>query len=168
MILCITLSLHNTGNILATGVERVEDLKEYGIKSILAQSFYRHIIKWKENGVSANIFTRLTGSVSEAPEAQVTGILANDTPEDGSVKDAVEKCKEEAERQREALVADWKAKCERLERERDAAQRLASLRMSCIDRKHNWPPLAPGQRHSRCEGCNTWGYLRDGVWREGY
>lgn len=152
-------------------MERVEDLKEYGIKSILAQSLFKHIIKWKASGVPADIFMKkgsaanpATDSAKEAEaahETQIKGSPTSCTTEDLSARDAFEK-------QREALVADWQARFNRLERERDAAQRLASLRLSCIDRKHNWPPLAPGQRHSRCEGCNTWGYQHNGVWCEGY
>ena len=167
----MTIVSLSTGNILATGVERVEDLKEYGIKSILAQSLFKHIIKWKASGVPADIFMQKgsaanagTDNVKEAEvavETQVTELPTSHTTEDLSARDAFE-------RQREALVAEWQARCNRLERERDAAQRLASLRLSCIDRKHNWPPLALGQRHSRCEGCNTWGYQHNGVWCEGY
>lgn len=152
-------------------MERVEDLKEYGIKSILAQSLFKHITMWKASGVSADIFmqkgsaanarTDSTKEAEVAVDAQVIGLLTSCTTEDLSASDAFEK-------EREALVAEWQVRCTRLERERDTAQRLASLRLSCIDRKHNWPPLGPGQRHSRCEGCNTWGYQHNGVWCEGY
>lgn len=53
-----------SGNILATGVESADDLKEFGIKSMFAQALFKHIIKWKANGVPADIFLQRDAAIA--------------------------------------------------------------------------------------------------------
>ena len=58
-----------SGIILATGVESVDDLKEFGIKAMFAQSLFKHILKWKAEGVPADVFT---GRVAATPAVEPT------------------------------------------------------------------------------------------------
>lgn len=155
----------------------MEDLKEYGIKSILAQSLFKHIVKWKASGVPAEIFTQhKTNETEVVLEGNMTSTPANEAPKSDFVNDVAERQREEAEnqreeakRQREAVMKALQERCERAERERDAAQKLVGYLRGCADRKHTWLKIEDSHGHSRCEGCRTWGYRsRDGEWREGY
>ena len=53
-----------SGIILATGVESADDLKEFGIKAMFAQSLFKHILKWKAEGVPAGIFAHRDAAAS--------------------------------------------------------------------------------------------------------
>lgn len=59
------------GNILATGVESADDLKEFGIKSMFAQSLFKHVLQWKTEGVPANIFTQNDPVLSQVPVSMI-------------------------------------------------------------------------------------------------
>ena len=53
-----------SGIILATGVESADDLKEFGIKAIFAQSLFKHVLKWKAEGVPAVLFAQRGAAAS--------------------------------------------------------------------------------------------------------
>eukprot|EP01032_Pedospumella_encystans_P008336 gene8336-9908_t len=66
-----------SGIILATGVESADDLKEFGIKAMFAQSLFKHILKWKEEGVPADIFAQRDAVASSGvPPTVFTSVSA--------------------------------------------------------------------------------------------
>ena len=74
MTLTVLFSL--LGIILATGVESSDDLKEFGIKAMFAQSLFKHILKWKAEGVPEDVFTGRVAAASAVEPTVFTSVGA--------------------------------------------------------------------------------------------
>lgn len=120
----VNLSNRRLGCILATGVESPDDLREFGMKSMFAQSLFKHIVKWKAEGVPANILTK-DGEVSNNSKAKATEDIRK--ADEANAKEVrLRKQREQEQRNRVQQEKDQREKQQALQQKRQQEMQAAS------------------------------------------